>query len=187
MWLFNRKSINPKDNPRKWIKKHYVSPRHIEFCVGANTVYKDNNNRTVDMSKFLQLYVQGNKMEACNIHDGDIVLCSTYEYLESIHAIQNNPIGIFSDGQMCQIAFMGDYNTPFEEVWQKCCNCKSEYSINKEKETLKEEIALLIYDKDFESDYIIGFKYLDNHRKEWYIYFRSELVGIVKYAYKVRK
>ena len=82
---------------------------------------------------------------------------------------------------------MGDYNTPFEEVWKKCCNLKSEYTINKEEETLKEELAYLIYDKNFESDYIIGFKYLSNHKKEWYIYFRSEIIGIVKYAYKVRK
>lgn len=188
MWLFNRKPINPKDNPRKWIKKHYhYTQLFTDVSISINTIFRDHNNREVDKSKFLPLCVQGNKMEVCNIHDGDIVLCSTYEYLDSIHAIKNNPIGIFSNGNICQIAFMGDYNTPFEKVWEKCSDCKSEWAINKEKEILKEEIDSLIYDKNFETEYIIGFKYPSDHKKEWFIYFRSELVGIVKYGYSPKR
>jgi hypothetical protein len=192
MWPFKSKPINPVDNPRKWIEKRYRSWQNMRTVVYANIVYKDDNDRNLDMSKYFPLMIKGDKLKCCNIFDGNIALCTTPEYLESIHRIKNKEFGIFSSGDICQIAFQGLYNTPFDEVWEKCLDCKSDFLINKDKENLKEEIGLLQYDKDFEEEYIIAFKYvwsenLKNYKKEWHIYFKSELIAICKYVYSLKR
>ncbi len=199
MWnLFRKKLfedrvalIDPKTEPRKWLEKNYKSYMGKKIKVFSSVIYRDTNDQEIDMSKFCPMIVQGNKLSLCNIHDGNVILCSTVEYLDSIGFRRNNhEIAVFSDGNICQIAFVGKYDTPFADVWNGCLKCKPYCLINKNRKQLKKEIELLKADANFDGEYIIAFKYVysksdDNYWKEWYFYFKKEIAAIVKYAYSI--
>lgn len=180
-------SKTPKDistsNYSKWFGNHH---KIMETCISPlpnNIKFIDECNREVDEEKYVQLKVSGNKLSLCNIHDGDIIFC---QHKDNIKSRKENPICLFENGNIGQVAFEGNIdNYTIEEIYNQCLSLKSdttenEYSLEK----------LTHYIKNLQDCYnhniIIAFKYNykgDKYYKEWYMYFDNEYLGDVIYSF----
>ncbi|MBP5455328.1 MAG: hypothetical protein J6Y37_02410, partial [Paludibacteraceae bacterium] len=174
--------------PRRWIKKQtnnkcfsktgrYIVPR---------TKYEKNDGEVLDGSKYLEFMVVGDKLDLCGIHNGDIILVTTREYLHSIDDYTQKDICIFSDGNICQVAFEGNIGTDFEEIWRSCRDTKNGKALlNKKKRDLKDYLTSWSSDKPNVDNIVIAFKYPVNKSgkniKEWHVYQTSDIVGVLVY------
>lgn len=185
----NPEEITPSSNYKKWFKKHPKTgfPKQEVFNYPSNAIYTDECNREIDTSKYIKLIVEGNKLSLCNIYSGDIIFI---QHKDNINNRKENPICVFDNGNLGQIAFEGnidDYSV--EEIYEKCLNLKKDKTENDYSlERLKE------YIKTLSSDYInhniiIAFKYkqdIDKYYKEWNIYFDNEYLGDIVYCFGKR-
>jgi len=184
--LVKQKEPDPILEPTRWIKKRInwssrfgISTKRCRFI--------DPYGKELDDKHYIEFYVHGNKLKHVGINDGSVIFVTTKEYRDKylgMGKLGEHPVILFSDGNIAQLAWTGTlWGINDSSAWKACTNdLHPELGVGYVTEEGLNS-RLLQYDK--EDPGVVAFKYPESKYKEWNLYKRSDILGIVVYSYKI--
>ena len=187
--LFRHKEIDPRKQPKKWIKRH-LKKHSFTLSDRAlfNKYYQNPDGVLLNFEDYAKFVIKGHRLEPCNIYNNDIAFVTTLE--NSSYSEIPDPIYLFSDGNIAQVIWRGniDYTTT-NGMYTRILNFKNQYEFPMSYKQFSNFLRNAIREEDesrCSRNIVLALKYEkknDTYEKRLCIYFVEDVVGIVEYVY----